>query len=109
MTVDGPLLVNAWVAFGILGQALFASRFIVQWLVSERRKESTVPVAFWCLSLAGGAILFVYASWYRHDPVFTIGQSVGLVVYARNLMLIRRAPANAGGEVAPQRAGAAGA
>jgi lipid-A-disaccharide synthase-like uncharacterized protein len=108
MTADGLLHVNAWVLFGILGQALFASRFAVQWLVSERRRKSTVPVAFWYLSLAGGAILFVYAFWHRHDPVFTIGQSVGLLVYARNLMLIRRAQPP-GGEVAPQRVGAVGA
>jgi lipid-A-disaccharide synthase-like uncharacterized protein len=109
MTADGLLHVNAWVAFGILGQTLFASRFVVQWLASERRKRSTVPLAFWYLSLAGGAILFLYAFWYRHDPVFTIGQAAGLLVYARNLILIRRATPDAGGEPAAQRAGAAGA
>lgn len=76
-------------AFGFLGQALFSARFIVQWVVSENRRESVVPVAFWYLSLAGGATLLVYAI-LRHDPVFTLGQAAGLVVYVRNLMLIRR-------------------
>lgn len=108
MTADGLLHVNAWVVLGILGQALFAGRFVVQWLVSERRGKSTVPPVFWYLSLAGGTILFLYAFWYRQDPVFTIGQSAGLLVYARNVILIRRSPTDAGG-VAAQRVGAAGA
>lgn len=90
MTFEGLLHVNGWVLFGILGQILFGSRFIVQWLASERRKESTIPVAFWYLSLAGGMILFAYAFWYRQDIVFTIGQSAGVLIYIRNLMLIRR-------------------
>lgn len=88
MTFDRLLHVNAWVLFGILGQVLFGMRFIVQWLASERRKESTIPVAFWYLSLLGGLILFAYAFWYRQDPVFTIGQSAGVLIYVRNLMLI---------------------
>lgn len=90
MTLDGLLHVNGWVLFGILGQILFGSRFIVQWLVSERRQESTIPVAFWYLSLLGGLILFAYAFWYRQDIVFTIGQSAGVFIYVRNLVLIRR-------------------
>ena len=90
MTFEGLLHINGWVLFGILGQILFGSRFIVQWLASERRKESTIPVAFWYLSLLGGLILFAYAFWYRQDIVFTIGQSAGIFIYLRNLMLIRR-------------------
>lgn len=90
MTFERLLHVNGWVLFGILGQILFGSRFIVQWLASERRKESTIPVAFWYLSLLGGLILFAYAFWYRQDIVFTIGQSAGVFIYVRNLMLIRR-------------------
>ncbi len=74
---------------GLGGQCLFFSRFLVQWIVSERKGESTIPVAFWYLSLSGGAIMFAYALW-RQDPVFILGQSVGVVVYARNLMLIHR-------------------
>src|SRR2546422_2286627 len=53
--------------------------------LSERRKESTIPVAFWYLSLLGGLILFAYAFWYRQDIVFTIGQSAGVLIYVRNL------------------------
>ena len=74
---------------GFLGQALFASRFLLQWFVSETRKESVIPVSFWVLSLCGGAVLLVYAI-VRRDPVFIMGQASGLIVYTRNLMLIRQ-------------------
>lgn len=80
---------TTWMAIGFLGQALFTSRFLIQWIASERSGRSTVPDAFWWLSLAGGATLLAYATW-RFDPVFMLGQGVGLVVYIRNLMLIRR-------------------
>src|SRR2546425_5998047 len=90
MMFERLLHVNGWVLFGMLGQILFGLRFIVQWLASERRKETTVPVAFWYLSLGGSLILFVYAFWYRQDIVITIGQSAGVFIYVRNLMLIRR-------------------
>lgn len=76
-----------WIAIGFMGQLLFTSRFLVQWVVSERRRESVIPVAFWWFSLAGGVTLLGYAIW-RHDPVFVLGQGAGLVVYARNLALI---------------------
>lgn len=81
---------NAWVVFGLVGQLMFTLRFVVQWVASERSGRSTVPVAFWYFSLLGGAVLFVYALWYRHDLVFTLGQGAGLFIYARNLALIRR-------------------
>lgn len=68
---------------------MFAGRFIWQWWVSERLGRSVVPVAFWHLSLVGGAILTVYAV-YRQDVVFALGQGCGLAVYVRNLQLIRR-------------------
>jgi len=80
---------NPWIIVGFLGQACFFSRFLVQWVASERRGESVMPVTFWFLSLLGGTIILVY-SIYRRDPVFIAGQSVGLLVYIRNLMLIRR-------------------
>lgn len=78
-----------WLSVGFLGQAMFAGRFLVQWLASERKKESIVPIYFWYLSLGGGAALFAYAT-YKLDPVFMVGQASGLVVYTRNLMLIRK-------------------
>lgn len=74
---------------GLVGQGVFASRFLVQWIVSERRQESVIPVAFWYLSLGGAVLLFTYA-WLRGDPVFMLGQATGSIVYVRNLILIRR-------------------
>ncbi len=86
-----------WLAIGLLGQALFSARFIIQWLYSEKVKRSVVPVAFWYFSLAGGLVLTTYAV-YRQDPVFIIGQGAGLFVYFRNLMLIRKHHLKAGDE-----------
>jgi lipid-A-disaccharide synthase-like uncharacterized protein len=80
---------HTWVGIGLAGQACFFSRFLVQWLASERRGRSVVPRAFWYLSISGGLILLTYSLW-RRDPVFILGQSVGLFVYLRNLMLLRR-------------------
>ncbi|MFD1881939.1 lipid-A-disaccharide synthase N-terminal domain-containing protein [Paracoccus pacificus] len=76
-----------WLAIGFSGQLLFTSRFLVQWIASERARRSVVPVAFWWFSLAGGATLLAYAIW-RRDPVFAVGQASGLFIYTRNLMLI---------------------
>ena len=81
--------INGWVVFGFLGQAIFAARFIIQWIVSEKKKESIVPLSFWYFSIAGGVVLLIYAV-YKKDPVFMLGQASGLVVYARNLMLIMK-------------------
>ena len=78
---------DLWVAFGLAGQLLFGSRFIVQWIASERKKVSYIPIVFWYLSLSGGIITFIYAIHIR-DTVFTIAQGAGLIVYLRNLMLI---------------------
>jgi lipid-A-disaccharide synthase-like uncharacterized protein len=78
-----------WLGLGFVAQALFASRFVVQWISSEKAGRSVVPVAFWYLSLGGALLLLTYAI-YRKDPVFIIGQSVGGLIYARNLVLISR-------------------
>lgn len=80
---------HTWVGIGLAGQACFFSRFLVQWIASERRGRSIVPRAFWYLSISGGLILLSYSLW-RRDPVFILGQSVGLFVYLRNLVLLRR-------------------
>jgi lipid-A-disaccharide synthase-like uncharacterized protein len=77
-----------WLALGFGGQALFMGRFLVQWLASERRRRSVVPVAFWYLSIAGALVLLAYAV-HRRDPVFALGQALGIAVYLRNLRLIR--------------------
>lgn len=79
-----------WLVIGFLGQALFTARFVVQWLVSEQRRNSVVPEAFWWLSLLGGIMLLCYAI-SRRDPVIMIGQAMGLFVYLRNLTLVNKA------------------
>jgi len=94
-----------WLAIGFLGQGLFSVRFIVQWLKSERIKRSVVPLAFWYFSLAGGAVLLVY-SLHRRDPVFILGQAIGILIYLRNLWLIYREPASRGADDDPPRAAA---
>ncbi len=87
------VLANPMGMLGMLGQFLFFSRFLVQWIASEKKGKSTVPLSFWYLSIGGGGLLLVYALW-RKDPVISLGQLVGLFVYVRNLMLIyRRKPA----------------
>jgi lipid-A-disaccharide synthase-like uncharacterized protein len=86
---DSPLEL-AWVGFGLAGQLLFTARFLVQWIASERARRSVVPVSFWYFSMGGGLMLLAYAI-YRADPVFVLGQLMGVVVYARNLWLIHRA------------------
>ena len=80
---------NGWVIVGIIGQAAFFMRFLVQWIASEKKGESFIPTYFWYLSLTGGVILFIYAI-HIGDPVFTLGQSCGMLVYIRNLMLISK-------------------
>lgn len=84
----------AWVCVGLGGQLMFTARFLVQWIASERARKSVMPVVFWWFSLAGGATLLAYAI-YRGDPVFILGQSMGLGIYARNLWLIRAEKAGA--------------
>jgi lipid-A-disaccharide synthase-like uncharacterized protein len=79
-----------WLAIGFMGQALFTARFALQWVASERRGSSVVPVAFWWLSLLGGTALLCYAI-SRRDAVIVTGQGMGLFVYARNLILVGKA------------------
>jgi lipid-A-disaccharide synthase-like uncharacterized protein len=80
---------DAWLVLGFVGQAAFSGRFLVQWVASERAGRSVVPVAFWFLSIAGSVLLLAYAL-HRRDPVFAVGQAAGVLVYFRNLHLIRR-------------------
>lgn len=78
-----------WLVVGFAGQLAFTGRFALQWLYSEYKKRSIIPVGFWYLSIVGSALLLAYAI-YRQDPVFILGQSFGFVVYLRNLQLIAR-------------------
>ena len=79
-----------WLGIGFLGQGLFFSRWLLQWASSERREESHIPISFWYMSLIGSVIVLAYAL-HRVDPVFIAGQSVGTIVYVRNLILLHRA------------------
>ncbi len=78
---------DPWLWFGFGAQGLFFARFLWQWIVSEKRGHSTIPIAFWYLSLAGGVGTFIYA-WYRRELVFMAGQVVACAIYLRNLTLI---------------------
>ncbi len=79
-----------WVVLGLAAQGIFAARFLVQWIASERAGRSYVPEVFWYISICGGLMLLAYAIW-RKDIVFILGQAFGVIVYARNLALIHRA------------------
>ncbi|MEW4571392.1 lipid-A-disaccharide synthase N-terminal domain-containing protein [Tautonia sp. JC769] len=79
-----------WLGVGFAGQLAFTSRFLVQWVASERRRDSVVPIAFWWFSLAGGLTLLSYAI-HKKDPVIVVGQAVGVLIYTRNLYLIAQA------------------
>jgi lipid-A-disaccharide synthase-like uncharacterized protein len=78
-----------WLIIGLTGQSMFFMRFFIQWLYSEKKGKSVIPEVFWYFSLAGGIILFSYAL-SRRDPVFTLGQAGGVLIYARNIQLIFR-------------------
>ncbi|MGE0486527.1 MAG: lipid-A-disaccharide synthase N-terminal domain-containing protein [Gammaproteobacteria bacterium] len=78
-----------WVGIGLTGQLLFSGRWLVQWITSERRRRSVIPLAFWYFSIAGSLTLLAYAL-YRMDPVFIIGHVANSVIYVRNLVLLMR-------------------
>lgn len=79
---------NAWDYLGFVGQAMFGSRFLVQWLVTERRRRSTIPDVFWYLSLCGSVIMLVY-SIHLMKLVLILGFSLNNIIYLRNLYFIR--------------------
>ena len=78
-----------WLGLGFFAQLMFSARFLVQWLASEKAGKSIMPLLFWHLSIAGSVLLLVY-SIHRKDPVFILGQSMGIFIYSRNLYLIHR-------------------
>ena len=88
--------VDIGILVGYVAQAMFAMRFVVQWIASERAGRSVVPTTFWVFSIGGGLMLLGYAL-YRRDPVFIIGQAFGVFVYLRNLQFVMRG----GGQGAP--------
>lgn len=78
-----------WIVIGFAGQALFTMRFLVQWIASEKVKKSVIPVSFWYFSILGSLVLLLYAI-HKQDPVFILGQSMGFIIYFRNLAFIAR-------------------
>jgi len=80
---------HLWELFGYGGQALFAGRFLVQWIVSEKQQKSVIPIYFWFFSIGGGIVLLIYAIHIRSN-VFILGQATGLFIYTRNLMLLSK-------------------
>ena len=80
---------SLWLVVGLLGQLMFTGRFIVQWIASERAGRSVVPMAFWYFSIIGGLIVLLYGL-HKVDPVIILGQLPGVLIYSRNLWLIRQ-------------------
>ncbi len=78
-----------WLLYlGIISQIMFTLRFVYQWVYSERKKESTLPMGFWMLSLFGASLIFIYAI-FRKDPILIAGHTFGIITYVRNIMLLR--------------------
>ncbi|RAP27952.1 hypothetical protein DID78_05755 [Candidatus Marinamargulisbacteria bacterium SCGC AG-343-D04] len=75
-----------WFSIGLIGQIVFGLRFVIQWLYSEYKKESLIPISFWYLSIVGSLLLLAYAI-YLKDIIFTAGFSLNILIYIRNLML----------------------
>jgi lipid-A-disaccharide synthase-like uncharacterized protein len=82
-----------WLAFGLIAQLMFAGRFLVQWIASERAGKSVVPMAFWFFSVAGGLLTLVYGI-IKREPIIIIGQLLSNVIYIRNIMLIWKTKAS---------------
>lgn len=80
---------NFWLILGFFGQFLFLLRFVIQWIYSEKRGESVIPIYFWYFSIGGAIIVFIYALHIK-DPVFTVGMGLALFIYIRNLILIKK-------------------
>lgn len=78
-----------WAMLGVFGQLLFAARFIVQWIASEKAGRSVVPLAFWFFSIGGAAIVLAYGI-HKRDPVIILGQALSFFIYFRNLALIAK-------------------
>lgn len=80
---------DPWAIIGWLGQAFFTSRFVVQWIASEREKKSVIPVSFWYLSVIGTVLLLIYG-FYVKKPVYIVGYLFNSIVYIRNIHFIFR-------------------
>lgn len=74
---------------GVVSQILFTLRFVYQWLYSESKQESLLPMGFWLLSLIGSLLIFIYAI-FRRDPVLFIGHLSGIIIYSRNMIIMKK-------------------
>ena len=72
--------------WGIAAQIVFISRFFYQWIYSENRKESILPLGFWVISIVGSAMNFIYGI-FRLDPVLLAAHSLGMFIYLRNILI----------------------
>jgi len=97
-TLAEKVKLDRWVLLGVAGQILFMMRFLIQWIESERRRESTIPVAFWWCSLGGGLIVLAYGLIER-EPIIILGQSCAFLVYMRNLYFIYEKKKREGGKL----------
>lgn len=88
---------NFFMVLGFVGQCLFSIRFILQWIASEKAGKSIIPFSFWIFSLGGSSLLLVYAI-YRKDPVFILGQAPNVLIYSRNIYLLKKEKVNLEGE-----------
>lgn len=89
MKLFGYFTVDFWTLLGFFGQALFMLSFVVQWWMSEKKKESHLPKAFWVLRMLGAFILIAYVI-KRQDIVILVGNVLQVFIYARNLALIKK-------------------
>lgn len=80
---DVSVLLMIW---GSAGQIIFTSRFIYQWIYSENKKDSVLPLGFWIISMIGSLMIFTY-SIPRMDPVLFAAHSLGFFIYTRNILL----------------------
>ncbi|HEX2136289.1 MAG TPA: lipid-A-disaccharide synthase N-terminal domain-containing protein [Microvirga sp.] len=94
---------DVWAAFGVLAQFVFAARFLVQWIASEKAERSVIPIGFWFLSIGGGLMTLVYG-FARRDIVIILGQAFSIFIYARNLMLIAKEKKRRRAEATPEGA-----
>ncbi|MCF2613078.1 MULTISPECIES: lipid-A-disaccharide synthase N-terminal domain-containing protein [Fusobacterium] len=83
---------------GFIGQGLFSMRFIIQWIASEKAGRSVIPFSFWIFSLGGSVLLLTYAI-YRKDPVFILGQAPNVLIYSRNIYLLKKGRATEEGDM----------
>jgi lipid-A-disaccharide synthase-like uncharacterized protein len=91
-----------FLGIGLVGQVLFFSRFFVQWIVSERRKESVIPLSFWYFGLFGSVMILIYGLYIR-EPVLVLGQIFNPIIYMRNLVLIKRKQDSSGTRVETEK------